>query len=327
MLDPKKASELESGVNQGVSEPTESELTGEVGLDISQFPILVPDGNWEDVLSSFDFQSTPYFDTLGCNVFSGDHGVEGSLNALGYKKFVNPATGKNEISDRKVMKDMGMNGSQGSSHQQWINAVTAMGFVADAEWTFTDDMTKEQFFQEYPEYLKEKGKGFLDDYILVSRSIPTDVQSLNDALPYAPIKLFVGTGTGWNRGEPYIIPRTENPMGHAITLRKRITDRIPINDQYFPYRKSLALDYKIYFAFQTLLIPKKGNSMARVIKDPSGVVRVEFGSGANAVNLGINSQAFFQKIVDSGEPITELSAPTSSRQIGIIEEGLTIDAE
>jgi hypothetical protein len=118
-------------------------------------------------------------------------------------------------------------------------------------------MTKDEYFKPYPPELKEKGKKFLDKYKPIFKLVPTNKQSLEEALLYAPIKLFVGTGAGWNLGDPNVIPRTNNPMNHAVTLYAISDSGFHISDQYHPYLKTLAPDYIIYYAFQTFLIRKE----------------------------------------------------------------------
>jgi hypothetical protein len=65
--------------------------------------------------------------------------------------------------------------------------------------------------------------------------------------------------------------------------------------------------------------------MARLIRH-NGTVSIELGKSDKAVRLGINSEKFFNRIVASGEPLIDVPS-VSGTQIGIIEEGLTIDAE
>jgi hypothetical protein len=62
---------------------------------------------------------------------------------------------------------------------------------------------------------------------------------------------------GWNNAEPKEIPKTDNPMNHAVMVRY-VDDqgRIHIYDQYPSYLKVLAADYRIDYAFQTILVPK-----------------------------------------------------------------------
>ena len=262
-LDPKKAVDLENGVNQGVIAPTEDEL-GEVSADVSGLTVTCPDSNWDRFLSDFDPQSNSSFDTLACNIFSSTHCNESLVNALGgdgdYKE-----DGKTEFSERQLCVACGLNGSTGSSEDQYENGLLAHGTVKHSLWPFNPNMTKTEFFAPLPDAIKSEALKFKDKYEIKFRRVGVDRASLVEALKYAPVKIFIGTGAGWNQGEPNVIPKTNNWMNHAVMVRRVDDQGIHIYDQYAPYLKVLAPDYVIYYAFQTILI-KKGNPMFKVKK-------------------------------------------------------------
>ncbi len=114
---------------------------------------------------------------------------------------------------------------------------------------------------------------FLNGYTPTFRAVATDLPSIQAALKLAPVKIFIATGPGWNNGEPFLIPKTNNPMGHAVMVRRIDGLGIHIYDQYAPFLKVLAPDYVIYFAFQTLLT-RKGHPMQIDTQNKDGELRL-----------------------------------------------------
>lgn len=252
-LDPKKAKELEQGINQGVIAPFNEEDVAKGVLDLSQFPIVAPDSNIDPFMSDFDDQFTKTFDTLGCNIFASVGSTEIYLNAMGGDPDYNSeALNKVELSEREVCVEAGLNGSGGSSEQMWEDAINKLGAVKHDDWPWTPDITKEEFFMALPIDVKAKSLKFLKKYKPYHRPVGIDVASIKEALKYGAVKVFLGTGANWNLGEPNVIPKTLNPMGHAVLVRKISDLGIHIRDHYPPYVKVLAPDYIIYFAYQTL---------------------------------------------------------------------------
>ncbi len=246
--------QLENGVNQGVIAPTDQELLPKGILDISQFPITAPDSNQDKYFSDFDNQFANTFDTLGCNIFSSVAGVEMYLNALGGDPdYDSEEMGKVELSERKACVDAGLNGSVGSSEQMWEDMINSYGLIRWNDWAWTDDITRKEFFGTETPAMEAQGLKFLQKYAPFHRQVGTDHASITEALKYGPVKIFVGTGPGWNVGEPSVVPKTLNPMNHAVLARKIDNLGVHIRDQYPPYLKVLAPDYIIYYAYQTLI--------------------------------------------------------------------------
>lgn len=260
-LDPKKAIDLEKGMNQGVIAPTRDELekVGAEEPDASGLSILAPDANWDSFMSPFDSQLFTYFDTLGCNIFSSVHSVESIVNAMGGdSEYIE--NGKTEFGERAACVAAGLDGNSGSSEAQWENMIKAQGLIKESLWPDTPNISKADFFMPLPQDIKARMKLFLDHYDPSFRQIGTDLGLIKEALKYAPVKIFIGTGFGWNNREPNIIPRTSNPMNHAVMVRKITNQGIHIYDQYAPFLKILAPNYRVDYAFQTLLT-KKGDQM------------------------------------------------------------------
>lgn len=251
-LDPLKAQQLEQGVNQGVVPPKPEETLAEGILDLAQFSVLFPDSNIDSFLSEFDAQSNSIFDTLGCNIFASVGGSEVYFNAFNIDPDYIGNGGKIQFSERMACVAAGLNGSMGSSEQQWQNFISNKGLVKQANWPFTPTMTKEQFFAALSQDIINQGQKFLSKYVPFPRAVKTDKASLKEALKYGPVKIFVGTGPGWNTGEPNVVPANTGPLNHAVLLRKITDQGYHIRDQYSPFLKILHPDYLIHYAFQTL---------------------------------------------------------------------------
>lgn len=259
-LDPLKAQQLEQGINQGVVAPKPEEILAEGVLDLSQFPILFPESNIDNFLSDFDPQSNNNFDSLGCNIFSSVGGSEVYFNAFNVDPDYIGNNNRVQFSERMACVGAGLNGSMGSSEQQWQDFISSKGLVKQANWPFTPTMTKQEFFSALNQDILNQGKKFLSKYIPFPRAVGTDKASMKEALKYGPVKIFVGTGPGWNTGEPNVVPANLGPLNHAVLLRKITDQGYHIRDQYAPFLKILHPDYKIHFAFQTLYKKKTAPS-------------------------------------------------------------------
>jgi len=257
--------QLEQGTKIDVIAPTQEELSKVSGVDVSKFPVFSADSNWDKFITDYESQLGVYFDTLGCNIFSSAHCVESLVNALGGDPDATNSDGKADYSERAACVNAGLNGLSGSSESQWETGLLAHGLVFEEEWPFPATQRqpvfdKTDFFKPLPNNVLQDGLKFLKRFEPTFRAVATDKASLTEALKYAPVKLFIGTGPGWNNREPEVIPRNDNPMGHAVMLRYIDDLGFHIYDQYAPYLKVLAPDYRIFYAFQTLLT-KKGQNM------------------------------------------------------------------
>lgn len=256
LLAPQKSQDLEQNINQGVNAPTVNDQKVQGFLDMSQFPIVSPDGNNDKFLSDFDPQYQFGFDTLGCNIFASIGNCEANINAMGGDPdYQNPGE-KVEFSERKACVDAGLNGLAGSSEQQWEDAINQFGLVKHNDWSWASGMTQPQFFSPETPDIISLGKKFLNKYTPFHRQILTNKLNLVEALKYGPIKIFVGTGPGWNVAEPSVVPINTGFMNHAVLLRYIDDTGYHIRDQYPPFLKVLHPDYKIFFAFQTLFLKK-----------------------------------------------------------------------
>ena len=328
ILDPQKAEDLENGVNQGVIEPTlEEQEAGAItiqSVDEVGALALAPDGNWDKFLSDYDPQYLNTFDTLGCNIFSGIAGLEMFLNALGNQQYL----GENsytELSERYNCVASGLNGSMGSSEGQWENGVNTFGFVKHSLWPWDMDTSKDTFFEPLPTDIIAAGKLALQRFTITHRPVGTDLASIKEALKYAPVKIFIATGSYWNNGEPSVIPPTPHAMNHAVIVRRIDDLGIHIRDQYPPYLKVLDANYKIYYAFQTILTPKGTKSMQLTIGADGKTFYLEGDLG----KLGFADPASFDKIkslTSQGAEVTNAIPPTNPNVpiVGIFEQGIVI---
>jgi len=265
------AKDLEIGKNMGVIPPTEEELQMVASIEPVEgtLPIINPAQNYDPFLGDLDWQKFPWGDTLACNIWASVHCCEALLNCIGQNpKYSDHGT--TDLSERHATVEAGLTGSAGSSESMWQKMINNYGLIKETIWPYTREITKAQFFQKIPADIQAKAKEFLKDYDISHRRIqdspyqldPMTVSAaaIKEALKYGPVKIFVGTGKGWNNSEPKEIPRTTNPMNHAVMVRY-VDDqgRVHIYDQYPNYKKVLAADYRIDYAFQTILTPKTPN--------------------------------------------------------------------
>jgi hypothetical protein len=294
---------LEQGANTGVKENAQP-MVG-AAFDLSKVKLFFPDGNpdWTAYISVEEPQVGVYFDTEGCNVFSGKHCSEMYMNALGSvpSKYQN-AAGKAWLSVRNACIDTGVT-NDGSSEAEFEAAIGSHGFIPEGElpWPYTQRTPVFDWDNFYtPETTQEEndGLGFLADYTPVFRAVGTDDASLTAALRYAPVKIFISIGTGYNTDA--VVPKTSNPMCHAVTLRMVDSTGFHIYDHYPPYLKTLAPDYVIFYAYQVFLIPK-GNPMPNAY-----IVTTSNGAGGTkegvCVDYGRNS--FIEWAADPAELAT-----------------------
>lgn len=259
LLNPQIALKLEQGVNMGVIEPTAKEVkaSSKVGLDLSLYPILFPDSNCDAFVTDFQPQFDAYFDTLGCNIFSGVKAIETNLNAMLIDSDYCQQDGRFYFSKRAACVAAGLDGTQGSSQAQFETMISTKGLTSELKWPFNLTMSQSEFFSQLSVSVRTDSLKYIKRFPTEFLSLATDKDSLNEALKYGAIKLFIATGFNWNKGEPYVIPRTANPMNHGVVLRYIDSDGYHIHDQYPPFKKVLAPDYRIFYAFQSLIKKKE----------------------------------------------------------------------
>lgn len=265
------AIDLEQGKNMGVIPPTQEELEMAAAVEPvgATLPIINPSQNWDKFLGDLDHQKFSWGDTLACNIFSSVHCCEALINCIGQDPELSDH-GTTDLSERHATVAAGLTGNAGSSQSMWQNAINNYGLVKETIWPYDKNITKAQFFQAIPDDIKAKAKKFLDKYDISHRRVqdspyqldPMGVSAaaIKEALKYGPVKIFIPTGPGWNNAEPKEIPKTDKPMNHAVMVRY-VDDkgRVHIYDQYPSYLKVLAADYRIDYAFQTILTPKRNN--------------------------------------------------------------------
>jgi len=294
------ARDLELGKNMGVIPPTQEELEMVASIEPVEgtLPIINPSQNWDKYLGDMDWQKFPWGDTLACNIWANVHCCEAHINCLGQDPELSDH-GTTDLSERHATVEAGLTGSAGSSQAMWQKMIDTFGLVKETYWAYDRNISKADFFKKIPEDVKARAKKFLDKYDISHRRIQDNPYQLDpltvsaaaikEALKYGPVKIFVGTGTGWNNVEPKPIPKTNNPMNHAVMVRY-VDDKgqIHIYDQYPGYLKVLAADYRIDYAFQTIL--------TRKAKNDRGVLRLPDG----------RTLAAFVKISTPIKPISEI---------------------
>ncbi len=303
ILDPQIALKLRHGANMGVIEPTLAEVASGKGLDLTKYEILFPDSNCDSFVTDFQPQFDSKFDSLGCNIFAGVACIETNLNAMLVDSDYCAFDNKFYFSKRAACVAAGLDGSEGSSEAQFELMIKTKGLVKEEKWPFDLNMSKQEFFAQLPVSVRTDALKYIKRYPTDFQPIDTDLDSLKEALKYGAVKIFLGTGSFWNQGEPDVIPRTTNPMNHAVLLRYIDSQGIHIRDQYPPFKKVLALNYKIYFAFQALIKRKEimdlindngtfwivGDKGKIGIADPGSLAKFQQVTSQNLVGSTVNT--------------------------------------
>jgi len=212
-----------------------------------------PSGNWKDCLPIKEYQNRG-LETVACVSFSALNCLE-ILHKRLYGVEMN-------WSDRFTAK------MSNTTHRgNWLTTVADSirhdGLILEKDypsiWTSWDN-----YYQEVPQELKNKGKEFLKQYkINYEWIIPTNPDTLIYALKIAPIQVVVHA---WSNKVNGIYQRTEKPLNHAVVLINSVYGKYwEIFDTYDGIIKKLAWDYNINHGFKYSLTK---NNM-RFIKEKS----------------------------------------------------------
>jgi hypothetical protein len=206
-------------------------------------------------------------------------------------------------SDRFIAKLSGTT-PQGNYLDKVADTIRLIGVVKEEEWPKPANYTWDSYYADIPQDVINKAQKLNEAY----EAISGDKATLQYHLKQCPLQIIV----------------TKSVPTHAVCLVHIEGDTAYYFDSYSPFLKTIPVSNIYNYALKLVL---KGQSMARVIREPKGTLRIEFGSGDKQINLGINNADFANQIAQSGEPIIDVPAPATSKQLGIIESGLIIDSE
>jgi len=253
-------------------------------------PLNHPTGNWSNSLPSGERQGGVYFDSMACVSFSAVNVIETQLNwmlstnqlpsatvkamqELGYIK-----DGVVNFSDRFVAKVSGTTRSGNYINAVW-EAIRKNGLIPESDWSFdpsqrTPVFDWDNYYAPIPQALLDKGKKFLDLFDvkyewLVAGGSATPKQ-FKEWLKGGPIQIASSTCPGWNEGT---VAACDRAINHATMVYNVSDGGIMIFDQYSPFQKTLANDYRIPYAMRGVVSVK--SSIPEAIYDPSFAAKYE----------------------------------------------------
>lgn len=259
---------------------------GETGIarvvleEDGQYDLYLPD----EEPQSFYFPSR--FDTQSCVSFSATNNIEIILNRMlakgqvsaAAKKFlvdnnyINPQTGKVNFSDRFVAKMSGTT-QNGNSLPAVGDSIRKDGLVPESAWPMPDwDSLKGKsqdeiwavYMADIPGSVKNLGQQFLEYFTpayqwgALGSSTP---ESLRALLPYGPFQIASAVCSPWNSTEampPIQACSCSAQHGTVIYGHEKYgsTEPFKLFDSYRSFKKLLAEDYCIPWAFQYSITEK-----------------------------------------------------------------------
>jgi len=246
--------------------------------------VLREDGDWRDfVPSEEEIQAGVYFDTYACVTFSALNNLEMIAKAKGIEM---------NRSDRFTAKMSGTTTSGNSLRNVATSVSRWHGTVAEEDWPFprtqrTPVFDWDDYYKEIPQELQDLGLSWLEDWDVSFEWIPTDKESIREALKYGPLQVGV-----------YAYPKPlENGMyddggrdrrNHAVTLIYAGDDCYEILDHYErsgKITKRLVPDYDFKWIMQFTLNPKKDKPMPIIDLPNDCLVQLVEGKGGFGLHV------------------------------------------
>ena len=296
----------------------------------------VADGSHIRWLSSDETQYSIYGDTSGCTNFAAQNSVEDQMNRLleagafpaehvqemkdlGYIK-----NGKVELSDRYNYIKSGTKPGVGNWVYKPWEAIQDWGILPEADLPYPRNQRDPVFTMEQyadPSVITPamdakaaKSKKWIT---VLYEIVATDTASLKKHLKQAPLVILVATCKPWAEN----VPACANQPGHAVMLAGFNGDKPQIFDTYPPFVKTLATDYKIWYAIKGVVMPKalaivkpvkkpipylpyfekKENEPAIAVYDPDTDTMLPFESGRLFKALFKDYKSVNIKVVPSGK--------------------------
>lgn len=227
--------------------------------------IRVIDGKWQAYYPLNESQKFGYFDSYGCVSYSCLNSIEIQLNYLIESKQLGGEAmswlirnnyikdGSINFDDRWLVVKSGTQPGRGNYIAKVWHTARKQGLIpqiitSSRGWTsdryYTDDFSDRDraLAQDFLSYFE----------IQYERISMVSKEYLNMALMHAPIVAGLATCPGW--GSQQHIRSCDQQPNHATLITGPDLD---VYDSYDPYKKTLAQDYKIAFAYKGLVTPKK----------------------------------------------------------------------
>lgn len=235
----------------------------------------VTTGDWSPFLPDEERQSGR-FDTFGCVSFSAMNSVETQINWMMANDLLTDETiaflkdnqyigedGKLNCSDRFTVKMSGTVPGRGNSFQSVWDSIREDGVVPEVAWPNNlENISVDEYYSEIPQAVKDLGKKFLQYFEAAYEKVSKG--DIKKALHHAPIQIGTATCNPWAGG---VIPMCSELPNHATMVYK--VDGVYYDfDQYQPFEKKLAGNYRIPFAYKCVVSPIQsvGNGKKTVTK-------------------------------------------------------------
>jgi len=171
--------------------------------------ILQPDRDWRPFVPAHQETQNLGFETNACTNFGTANALEILLNRL-FKD-------TRDFSDRWYAKASGTSVASGGNSPHTVAEFARLsGLVNEEKWPFDVSIESvEEFYADFPKELYTTASKLLDEFTLKHEWVPSDAQSLYDALQYSPL----GFSTyAWVRdGDMYYRPQGSSDT-HWVVL-------------------------------------------------------------------------------------------------------------
>ena len=200
------------------------------------YEVRNPTGDWTIFLPPGEWQTNHIVDTMACVTFSALNSVEVQYRLL---------TGTHrEFSDRFTAKMSGTT-INGNYLYRVADSIRKDGLVDDAEWPIPVGYTWDKYYEEIPQFIKDKGPKFLQEFDVAYEWIDFNRESLIYHLKHAPIQVTIpghAVLAFWSTlqvtkffdsYEPFQKERTE-PFGSALKIvltRKQMNNMVMVDGQ------------------------------------------------------------------------------------------------
>jgi len=220
-------------------------------------------GDWEQFLPNTERQKG-LFETFGCVSFSGLNGIECQLQWLINNNLLTPEAmkfltdngyldenGRPNCSDRFTVVMSKTVPGRGNSFQNVWDSIRKDGIVPERAWPNNlQELGRDEYYADIPQAVKDLGKEFLKYFEAGYEKV--NQKDIPQALKHAPIQIGTATCSPWAGG---VVPMCLDTPNHATMIYK-VGDGVYFDfDQYEPFLKRLAKNFRIPYAYKCILSP------------------------------------------------------------------------
>jgi len=239
--------------------------------------------NWKAYIPSGERQRFRYFDSSACVSFSALNIIETQLHFMRDKGLLPEEhldflddyekDGEYNLSDRFTAK---MSGTTRSGNYLFsvADSLRNHGAVPEEYWPASENFDWDDYYQNIPPYLVNKGKEFVRyfdisyEWVLLGHTDPNvdnRYEFIKEQLQHAPIQVATHLTDSWKSGE--VAAGACEPVQHAYMVFNTEDERYHILDHYTPYMKQLDADYCLLWGMKIVIEPKE-------VKEPEYYVAI-----------------------------------------------------